>query len=51
MYAVPRVLALFKSLIMDGFGKLTGIQKLLVERALATKEANYDYDGTIKHTL
>ena len=49
MFAVPRVLALFKTLIMDGFAKLTGFKKSLAERALATKEENYNSTGAITH--
>lgn len=49
MFAVPRVLSLFKTLIMDNFAKLTGFKKSLAERALATKEENFESSGAITH--
>jgi len=49
MFAVPRVLAMFRTLIMDNFAKLTGMKKWLAEKGLATKEENFDSDGSITH--
>ncbi len=49
MFAVPRVLALFKTLIMDTFAKLTGFKKSMADRGLATKEANFDSSGYFTH--
>jgi len=40
---------MFRTMIMDTFNKLEGFPKMLAERALATKEANYDIDGSFTH--
>ena len=49
MFAVPRILSLFKTLIIDKFSKLTGFAKTMADKALASKEANYDNSGAITH--
>jgi len=51
MFVVPRVLAMYKTLIMDGFHKLTGLKKVLADKALATKSENFDKTGEITHWL
>lgn len=49
LVAVPRVLSLFRTIILDGMAKLTGMKKSLADRALATKEANFDSSGALTH--
>jgi len=51
LVAVPRVLTLFHQIITGQFKKLTGCAKSMVDRAYATKLANFKSTGTLHHGL